>query len=107
MGSLLLGKYDETLVVLEALKKHLDLIAHLDFLVLELGNGDDTLRLVTNVHEDDLRADFKDGTVHDVTLAEVRKLGVNQSFQFNVAHYNDVCRLMVNASPPRPLPGSS
>ena len=63
---------DHALVVFEAFEEHVDLVADVDVVeVVELGEGDDALGFVADVHEGFARAEFEDVAFDDGAFAEV------------------------------------
>ena len=70
-----LGKLDHAgLLVLELNEHYGYLVADLDAGVAELGNGDRTLGLVTDINENVVTLDGADGTLDDATILELRLL---------------------------------
>ena len=84
VGGFLFGKNYHSLIVLETLKKDLNLITDLDFIILEFVGGDGTLRFVADVHEDDLWANFKDFALHDGSFTEFHEFRIDEVTQFLV-----------------------
>ena len=72
LRSLLLGKNDHSLVVLEALEENLDLVSDIDFLgIVKLRGGDHTLGLVADVDEEFLGTLLEDVPLDDAAFAVV------------------------------------
>jgi hypothetical protein len=70
LGGLLLGEDNHALVVFEALEQDFDLVADLDILrVFEFGGGDNSLALVSDVHEKLPWSDLKDVSLDDTSFA--------------------------------------
>ena len=95
VGGFLLGENDHALIVFEALEEHFDFVADFDFLILEFVGWDGAFGLVADVHEDDLRADFEDGSLDDGSFTEIREFGVDQVAQLLVGGFCDGSTHMV------------
>ena len=66
------GEDDHALVVFEAFEEHIDFIADVHVIeIVELREGNDTLRFVADVHEGFARAEFEDVAFDDGAFAEV------------------------------------
>jgi len=89
VGGLFLGQDDHALFIFEFLEEDLDFVADFDFVVFEFVGGDGSLRLVAHIDEDDLGADFKDGTFDDRAFAEFAEFGIDEVVQFLVGGCRD------------------